>query len=344
VSVPLGEREQEDRAVDVSIAVERLQACPLCGSGAVRRWRTGYDRSHLISVRQFRYARCRDCGLRFLATRPDEADMHVFYPETYYDAPAPSREPSATERANGQPHPKGGWLARLNKRVDEALPDGLPSRLWNLYGPVRLGDTLLDYGCGSDAFLNWARARGWATIGADVSERVVAGVRASGHRGLLVQPSLWSEIEDGELTVVRMNHVVEHLYRPREVLRAILPKLRPGGVLHLATPNPASVFSPLLRSRWLGLDCPRHVMLYPPPTLARFCREVGFSRVDVAHEVLAKDLARSLGYVLHDLGRVPHSGILAMADRKRLASALHVPARLAAHVGASDRFHCFAVR
>ena len=340
----MGRRRQDEPTVEVSIAIERLDACPLCGSGAVRQWRTGYDRSLLMSSRRFRYTHCRGCDLRYLATRPREAEMHLFYPDKYYDArPAPG-EATGAERADGLPYRSGRWLARINKRVDEAMPDSLPSRLLDLYRPGPAGGTLLDYGCGSDAFLNWARAQGWATIGADVSERVVAGVRASGHRGLLVRPALWNEIEDGELAVARMNHVIEHLYSPRDVLRAILSKLRPGGVLHIATPNPASVFSSLLRSRWLGLDCPRHVMLYPPPTLARLCRALGFSRVDIAHEVLEKDLARSLGYVLHDLGRVPHAGILAMADRKRLTRALHIPARLAARVGASDRFHCFAVR
>jgi SAM-dependent methyltransferase len=297
-----------------------------------------------MSERRFRYARCRDCGLRFLKTRPRETDMRAFYPATYYAAPAAAPEPPAGDRRDTRPNRLEPWLARLNKRIDEAIPDTLPSRLRDLYRPYREGDMLLDYGCGSDVFLNWARARGWGTIGVDVSERVVASVRASGHRGLLVRPSLWSEIADGELALVRVNHVVEHLYNPRSVLGAILRKLRPGGVLHLATPNPASVFSTLLRSRWLGLDCPRHVMLYPPSALARLCREIGFGRVDVAHEVLTKDLARSLGYVLHDLGRVPHSGILAMAERRKLADALHVPARLAARLGASDRFHCFAVR
>lgn len=340
------ELEKPGPADGLAIEFERLQACPLCGSGAIRRWRTGYDRSHLMSARRFLYARCRDCGLRFLATRPREADMRLFYPDTYYDPRVPSASGTAVPRqANGRrPHRLEEWLTRLNERVDEAIPDKLPPRLRELYQPAHGGDTLLDYGCGSDAFLNWAQARGWATIGVDVSERVVADIRASGHRGLLADPSFWGELGEGSLALVRVNHVVEHLYRPREVVGAILRKLRPGGVLHMATPNPGSLFSSLLRSRWLGLDCPRHVMLYPPPTLARLCREVGFSRVDVVHEVLTKDAARSLGNVLHDLGRVPHSGILAMADRKGLAQALHTPARLAAYASASDRFHCFAVR
>jgi ubiquinone/menaquinone biosynthesis C-methylase UbiE len=210
------------------------------------------------------------------------------------------------------------------------------------YRPPATGAVLLDYGCGSTAFLDQARERGWSTIGVDISERVLREVRERGHRALSADLSAWSSVPDSSITVARMNHVIEHVYRPREVLAAIVEKLESGGVLHVSTPNPASWTSALLRSRWLGLDCPRHVLLYPPPVLKSLLERVGFRKVDVFHEVLTKDAARSLGYVLHDLGRLPHEEILTMAERQGLAAALHAPAKLAARLRASDRIHAFA--
>lgn len=289
----------------------------------------------MISDQRFAYSRCRDCGLRFESERPPEAEISRFYPETYYD-PRPRVQHQRTARGRVARRLEG-WNERARKR----LPDPLPARLAATYEP-RGACVLLDYGCGSDVFLNRAREAGWSTIGADVSERVLAEIRASGHRAVAASSEGLAELEVGSVTVVRMNQVIEHLYRPGEVLAAVRRTLEPGGTLHASTPNPRSVGSAIMRSRWLGLDCPRHVVLYPPDVLARLLREVGFRRVEVVHEVLTKDLARSLGHLLHDLGCLSHAEILGMAERPALADVLDVPARLAARAGLSDRFHCFS--
>jgi SAM-dependent methyltransferase len=329
------------------IEPEVLKACPICGSGRLRGWRLGWDRSHLISRQRFVFSRCGECGVMFESARPPEHIIERFYPHTYYDPrDAPQSSPDA--RRLGKRGPLAprihGRLGELNDWIDRLLPDRLPARLREAYQP-RQGRTFLDYGCGGSTYLDWARTHGWErTIGVDAFPLVVDDVRSSGHEAYRARPEELERIDDQSVTLVRMNHVVEHLYEPRTVLQVLWRKLERGGVFHAATPNPAGWASSLMRSRWLGLDCPRHVILYPPAVLGRVASEVGFSRVELLHEVLTKDFARSLGYVLHDLRLLPHEGILGMADRPMLAAVLHTPARLAAHRGASDRFHCFAFK
>ena len=315
---------------------EVLTACPLCHGARWQRWRTGYDRSHLISRQRFEYARCRSCAVVFEQVRPPEHEAERFYPTTYYGPRAPAEARRLTRVARG--------LARVNRSVARRLPDPLPTRLGAAYVPPRRGAVLLDYGCGSSTFLDGARERGWATVGADISDDVLSGVRAKGHLSLAASLEGLEELGDRSLALVRLNHVIEHLYRPKEVLSLLARKLELGGVLHVATPNPDSWGGRIFHSCWLGLDCPRHVLLYPPPTLGRLLHELGFTRVEMYHEVLTKDLARSIGHLLYAVGALPHSRILSMADRQWLELALAVPARLAAYRGASDRFHCFATK
>jgi 2-polyprenyl-3-methyl-5-hydroxy-6-metoxy-1,4-benzoquinol methylase len=331
----------------VSVNTERLRACPLCGGVRLRLWRRGWDRSHRLSEQRFTYSRCARCGVRFESMRPREEDAHRFYPETYYDPRRPEHQPLSPADARARLHSTRDrrfvrWLTPLNDALARVAPDPLPGRLARAYARRRDGAVLLDYGCGSPAFLDWARTRGWQTVGLDVSDRVLEEVREAGHRALSADPQSWQALDDGSVELARMNHVVEHLYRPREVLSALSAKLAPGGTLHLSTPNPRSIGSIALRSRWLGLDCPRHVMLYPPRVLAALLHEIGFSRVETFHEVLTKDLVRSVGHLLHDMGRIRHDEILAMADREAPAVALYAPMRLAAACRVSDRFHCFA--
>lgn len=315
---------------------ERVTRCPLCGSSTLRPWRIGWDRSHLISELRFEYAQCATCGVYFESVRPPEREIARFYPDSYYEPRAP--------RARRRKPLSVRLLAPLNEAADRRLPDVLPGRLREAYAPAREGVVLLDYGCGSTDFLGRARERGWKTIGADVSDLVLRAVRESGHRAVAASPQALDEIDDGSVAMIRMNHVIEHLYDPAPVLSALFRKLERGGLLHVSTPNPRSWSSTLLRSRWLGLDCPRHVVLYPPQVLEAFLHRIGFGRVEIVHEVTTKDLSRSLGYVLHDLGRLRHDEIPAMAHRRALDAWLHVPARLAGRAGASDRLHAFAVR
>jgi SAM-dependent methyltransferase len=218
----------------------------------------------------------------------------------------------------------------------------LAARFEQTYTPEAAGEVLLDYGCGSPAFLDEARGRGFATIGADFAESVIDEVRASGHQGYLVGEELERGVPDATVGCLRMNHVVEHLYHPREALAEICAKLRPGGRLHLSTPNPASLGSRLFGRRWHALDCPRHIVLYRPSVLRQLLHGLGFREISIVHEVGPKDLTRSWGIVLYERGRIPHEQIDTLKD-DRVRSGLFLPAAsIAALLGASDRYHVFA--
>jgi 2-polyprenyl-3-methyl-5-hydroxy-6-metoxy-1,4-benzoquinol methylase len=327
----------------IRVEAEIVRSCPICGGNRLAHWRRSHDRSHFLSTQRFTYSRCRECGLRFESVRPPESEIASFYPDAYYGplgaAPCTGGQSSRPVRRRAR-----AALDWINAKSAELLPDPLPARLAAVYQPPGEGSVFLDYGCGSSTFLDRASRQGWRTIGADISTHVLQEVRERGHQTLSADPGAWVDLPNESVRLVRVNHVIEHLYSPRTILSALFRKLERGGILHVATPNPVSVGSILLRARWLGLDCPRHVMLYPPKVLASLLRDIGFRRVEVEHEVLTKDLARSLGNVLYDAGRIEREDILAMADRATLEALLQAPARLAARLGASDRFHAFAER
>jgi SAM-dependent methyltransferase len=186
------------------------------------------------------------------------------------------------------------------------------------------------------------RERGWTTVGADFAEDVLAAVRASGHHAFLAGEELERNVPERSVSCVRMNHVIEHLYHPREVVSGIRRKMRPGARIHISTPNPGSVGSRLFGRRWHALDCPRHVVLYRPGVLRRLLAELGYRDISVVHEVGPKDLTRSWGIVLYERGLIEHEQIAAMA-RDPMRSGLLLPvASLGALVSAADRYHVFA--
>ncbi|MGB5715304.1 MAG: class I SAM-dependent methyltransferase [Waterburya sp.] len=224
------------------------------------------------------------------------------------------------------------------------FPETFNQQVQKFYQPSEVGLKLLDFGCGSELFLNSAREQGWNTIGIDFSPQSVEQVRAHRHQALLMSSQVWDEIEDESLDCVRMNHVLEHLYHPQKNLQAIYSKMKPGGILHIGVPNPYSITSRIFRSRWFSLECPRHIMLYSPALLKKILTSMGFSEIKILHQTVTKDFLRSCGYVLYDLDLISKDEIAKMAQRRYLSNLLYPLARLASAFGVADRHDVFCTK
>jgi SAM-dependent methyltransferase len=343
--MPTHSREADSPAADAAIHLdtERVEACPLCGSRATHLWRKDCrDWQQVRLTQRFEYERCGRCEAYFLAVRPRESEVG----KVYFAGYGPYQEAAHATLKAPPAHPAARLAAPPLRVTGAALGLFGRRRLRRMmtwaYTPESGGETLVDYGCGAPTFLDEARGRGFATVGVDFAEEVLDAVRASGHTAYLADPEFERNVPDHSVGCVRMNHVVEHLYRPREALRAIRSKLRSGGRIHIATPNPTSIGSRVFGRRWHALDCPRHVILYRPRVLRRLLDELGFRDISVVHEVGPKDLTRSWGISLYDRGRILPEQIGAMAADPVRSGLFSPIAGLAALLSAADRYHVFA--
>lgn len=305
----------------MGVEMSKLERCRVCGSGSQASWRRSCrDTSNTLDIR-FAYVRCRDCRAAQLSSGPDRDAASAFYPDEY----TPYNRPSPAVAALFDPRhsPRNAVQRALHQLYTPAGSDGA---------------RFLDYGCGSPATLNAAREAGWSTTGVDFSPLVVDAVRRAEHDALFPE-----DLSDGQqFDLVRGNHVIEHVYDPSETLRRLVRLLKPGGALHLATPNPDGVGSHVFRSAWFSLDAPRHVVLFPPDLLCSLLIDAGASRVEVLHEVTTKDLVRSGTYLLQALDRRRASDVTAGDGSLLLNRAMRPVAELAARIGKSDRYHVIA--
>jgi SAM-dependent methyltransferase len=167
---------------------------------------------------RYRLIRCLRCGTQYF--RPD--------PGLVPDPTAPVSE--YWERYKFQLYADSAVQRDYEQRYRSALREAE-----RLAGPIR---SVLDVGCGIGNFVAYARNCAMAAYGIDVDAEAVAVARS---RGLPVYLSedLDTIAPDRALDAITLWDVIEHLYDPAPVLRRVLTRLRPGGVVLLETPDAA---------------------------------------------------------------------------------------------------------
>ena len=119
---------------------------------------------------------------------------------------------------------------------------------------------ILDYGCGSGAYLAQMKALGHDVTGVDFDPVSVGRVTELGIRALTPDEAPNDEWQ-GKYDFITLGHVIEHVPDPRKLLIRIAAWLRPGGMLFLETPNAGALGLGLLGRYWRGLEAPRHLAL-----------------------------------------------------------------------------------
>lgn len=318
------------------VNTEALVNCPLCNSGSHAHWAEGMDRLYRVTEQRFKYSLCNACGVIFQSVRPLASEVVRFYPQQYgpYGKRAPTRTwsnlPPVINRA----------LSTLARRI--IYNQDYSRRMDALQKTMQSSKTVLDFGCGSGKFLDHARSFGCATIGMDFSETALEDVRRRGHQALSVDDASWDQIPAGSVDFVLLNHVIEHLYDVAGVLRHIYRVMAPGATLHIATPNPRGIGAETYREAWWGLECPRHITLFPPQQLAETLTVAGFKEVEILHEPIVKDLARSWAYRQVDLGKMSHDRVEGLFEDGLLMLLFARRAAKANREGRSDRIHAIA--
>lgn len=266
--------------------LEAVAACPVCGRAERSVFYSGLrDRAFRAAPGSWRLVRCRDCLSAYLDPRPTAETIGLAY-RSYYTHGSASLAPPVGPLRQGLANDYR--RARWGYGEGQAIPGGrliprvAPSRGALVDREIRHlpavpGGRLLDVGCGSGAFLAQMAGLGWRAEGIDPDPAAVAGARDA---GLSVTQGTLADLDPAEhecaFDAVTLSHVIEHLHDPAEDLRRIRGLLRPGGLLWIATPNLEALGLRRFGQDWLGLDPPRHLVLFTRGSLEGLLRDTGF--------------------------------------------------------------------
>ena len=276
--------------------LEPVGRCPICGDEGRELLYEGLtDRIFSTAPGRWTLHRCLGCASAFLDPRPTREAIGLAYGDYYTHDAGPVRAAAGSRVAilNGYLNSRWGYELEPASALGRAIARLLPRRrayadrlVRHLPRPAGRA-SLLDIGCGDGSFVAWMRRLGWDAEGLEPD---FAAARRAQEAGI---PVTAASLEDApfdaeSFDAVTMSHVIEHLHEPLAGLEACRRLLRPGGVLWLATPNLAGYGQATFGPDWIGLDPPRHLVVFTRESLVGSVERAGFSIESLPHDYSAE--------------------------------------------------------
>lgn len=270
-----------------------LTICPNCSSRKLKFLFESRDRMFNLPGR-FQVYQCISCGVLFIANPPTSHTIGKYYPSnTYYSY---------------RNQDDDGFFGKLrNYLLVHYYQPTIFTRLLTMVIPnvpaipeFKLNGKILDIGCGSGDTLVSLGNLGWDTTGIDIDKYAIKIAKDHGvHHAYVGTYKVLKRFPDNYFDVIRMYHVIEHLYEPGDCLHLIKKKLKPDGELIIGTPNNTSVVARLFGKYWYNLDTPRHLVIFNPSILIKLLNDMDFMNIKLEF-CSAGGILGSIGYLFRN--------------------------------------------
>jgi 2-polyprenyl-3-methyl-5-hydroxy-6-metoxy-1,4-benzoquinol methylase len=145
------------------------------------------------------------------------------------------------------------------------------------------GSRLLDLGCAYGFFLKEAAKRHFEVLGIELAEDAAESCRQAGLNVLSGIADEANMTRIGEVDVITMLDVIEHLPQPRETLALCVRYLKPGGVIVITTGDFASLAARWAGTKWRLMTPPQHLWFFTRESLQRMAATLGLTMEHFEH-------------------------------------------------------------
>ena len=184
------------------------------------------------------------------------------------------------------------------------------------------GPRLLDIGFGAGFLLRMARAYGFQVYGIESSHALTEELKPLLGRRLIEMHLSEEDLPWGSFDVIAMNHVIEHIAEPRNLLPKIAKALNPDGMLFIAVPDSGSLQFKIFGKNWDAVNPVAHYQFFNESSLTRLLHDSGFEPIKrVQMPPLEGELQQRWMRMFRRLGG-DESGELAMLARRIERSSL----------------------
>ena len=226
--------------------MQYLPACPICDAQDLKPYLLCKD--HTVSHETFALEQCKQCGFVLTNPRPAEKDLTRYYQSEAYIS-------HSNRSANAIEH-----IYKVSRRFTLKWKYGL-LQTHSVIEPA----TILDFGCGTGAFLNECKKNNMKISGVEPST-IAREIAIKNTKATVWERA--SEIKDN-YDVITLWHVLEHVPDLHETLHKLKNHLNQNGTMFIAVPNLKSPDAKKYLAYWAGYDVPRHLWHFSKDTMKR---------------------------------------------------------------------------
>jgi 2-polyprenyl-3-methyl-5-hydroxy-6-metoxy-1,4-benzoquinol methylase len=238
--------------------MEQITVCPICQGADLTPYLSCKD--HTVSKETFHLRKCGSCGFVLTSPRPTASDLPKYYQSDAYISHSnkPSNLVDQIYKIARKYTLK--WKYNLIAKHSSIKPS-----------------SILDYGCGTGAFLQECQKHGMKTAGVEPSD--TARLKAREETGTPIAPDL--NLISQEFDVITLWHVLEHVNNLNQTLSQLKTHLDKNGTMFIAVPNLQSADAKVYQEFWAGYDVPRHLWHFSRTTMEKLLRNHGFQLISV---------------------------------------------------------------
>lgn len=233
----------------------------------------GRDRLHNLPG-IFSIYRCLECGLERTTPRPTPDTIGFYYPDDYGPYQSLSNRPN-----------RKGLKARIFKflgLMDRRLPNVMPGRM-------------LEIGCSSGGYMEYAKELGWEVEGIEFSASAANQAIAKGFK-VQIGPVESAQAPMQPFNVIVGWMVLEHLHQPIEVLAKLRKWTANDGYLVFSVPDRDSISRRVFKSNCYDLHLPNHLFHFNIDSLRTTLKAAGWRIEKVFWQRNCNTFIKSLEY------------------------------------------------
>lgn len=268
------------------MSLEIVGNCPVCHGQSFRPFLECKD--HTTTGEAFHVEQCSACGFLLTNPRPTEETTTRYYQSSRYI--------SHQSRSTG-----------LLDSIYLIIRHFTLRWKFKLINPYLTHHTVLDYGCGTGAFLQYCKNQGKSASGVEPSTdaRKIAQSNA-----LQVAESL-EALTEPKFDVITLWHVLEHVYSLERTIQALAGRLHENGTIFIAVPNHESYDAAHYASYWAAYDVPRHVWHFSKKDMTLLLEKNGLQVIKIVPMKLDAYYVSLLSEKYKSQGRLTFRGLVA---------------------------------
>jgi 2-polyprenyl-3-methyl-5-hydroxy-6-metoxy-1,4-benzoquinol methylase len=242
--------------------MENIINCPVCNSSEQELFLNCID--HTVSRETFSIQSCKGCGFKFTSPRPSADEIGPYYKSDEYISHSDTKK---------------GLISKLYHWVRSYT---LIKKLQLvMFHSVKQG-TILDFGCGTGAFLSVCKKNRWNVFGIepDPGARRIAK-EANEISSASSIHEFDSRFPEERFDAISMWHVLEHIHDLEAFFSFINQRLNSKGAVIVAVPNCSSYDAKKYKEFWAAYDVPRHLYHFTPKDIKTLFEKRGYKQVEL---------------------------------------------------------------